>query len=141
MIIIEPSSCTTQCSQYSTRLGTTWFWKNSCSTLTRSRLPRRCSAPTTPLLYLIPLTMAARVKATRARATSPALPRLPGPPSIILGLGLPTCTLVRLPGGQQQHRLSQQQAIIVAHGPTMVGPPFTPPLASIPALLQMYTAQ
>jgi hypothetical protein len=89
--------------------------------------PCKHSTPTTPLLrlpllYLIPLTMAVRVKdrvvtmaaiirmakataavaaaetllvkATRARVASSTLPRLPSPPSTILGLGPSTCTSV-----------------------------------------------
>jgi hypothetical protein len=40
------------------------------------------------------LAMANRVKATRARTTSSALPRLADPPSTILGLGPSTCTSV-----------------------------------------------
>jgi hypothetical protein len=44
-------------------------------------------------------------------------------------------------GGEQQHRLPQQQVLISAPGLTMVGPPFTPPLALILTPSQMYTAQ
>jgi hypothetical protein len=36
---------------------------------------------------------------------------------------------------------SQQQALIAKPGPSMVSPPFTPPLASIPAPPVMYAAQ
>jgi hypothetical protein len=39
------------------------------------------------------------VRATRARAVSPALPHHLGPPSTTLGPGPSTCTLVQLPGG------------------------------------------
>jgi hypothetical protein len=103
----------------STWSETAWSRRNSRSALTRSRLPHRCSTPTTPLLCLIPMAMAARVKnmivimatitarvaeataatvaamlptkatkvkATRARAASPALPHVFYSPSKILGL-------------------------------------------------------
>jgi hypothetical protein len=76
------------------------------------------------------------------RGSKPTLSCLLGSPSTILGSRLSTCTPVHLlGGGQQQHPLPQQQTLVAMPGPAMVGPPFTPPLALIPALPPMYAAQ
>jgi hypothetical protein len=107
MIIFMPSSRAARHSRPSIRSRMTWSWRNSCSSLTRPRLPHRCFTQTTPLpclplLRLVSLAMATRVKdrvatavtivrtaeatvaavatllarATRARAASLALPLL-----------------------------------------------------------------